>query len=87
MSALNDSSSQAHVLLHMTISDRSILAFFKCYIAKHLCSPRYVLPTRVPIFIEHWGGNNLQFYPNFALFSTLGGDELRPRFFSGEQIN
>ena len=26
----------------------------------------------VPIFAEHWG-NNLQFYPNFAIFSTLGG--------------
>ena len=25
----------------------------------------------VPIFVEHWG-DNLQFYPNFALFSTLG---------------
>ena len=38
----------------------------------------------VPIFVEHWG-NNLQFYPNFALYSTLG-DERRPRFFSGKQI-
>ena len=26
----------------------------------------------VPIFVEHWG-DNLQFHPNFALFSTLGG--------------
>ena len=25
----------------------------------------------VPIFVEHWG-DNLQFYPNFALFTTLG---------------
>ena len=25
----------------------------------------------VQIFVEHWG-NNLQFYPDFALFSTLG---------------
>ena len=25
----------------------------------------------VPIFVKHWG-DNLQFYPNFALFSTLG---------------
>ena len=38
----------------------------------------------VPIFVEHWG-NNLQFYPNFALYSTLG-DKRRPRFFSGKQI-
>ena len=30
------------------------------------------------------GEDNLQFYPNFALFSTLG-DEPRPRFCSGEQ--
>ena len=29
------------------------------------------------------GGDNLQFYPNFALFSTLGDG---PRLFSGEQI-
>ena len=29
-------------------------------------------PTVVRIFVEHWG-DNLQFYPNFALFSTLGG--------------
>ena len=29
----------------------------------------------VQIFIEHWG-DNLQFYPNFALFSTLGGMNL-----------
>ena len=35
----------------------------------------------VPIF----GGDNLQFYPNFAHFSRLG-DEPRPRFCSGKQI-
>ena len=29
----------------------------------------------MPIFVEHWG-DNLQFYPNFALFSTLGGMNL-----------
>ena len=29
----------------------------------------------VPIFIEHWE-DNLQFYPNFALFSALGGMNL-----------
>ena len=33
------------------------------------------LQTVVPIFVEHWG-DNLQFYPNFALFSTLGGINL-----------
>ena len=32
--------------------------------------------TVVPIFVEHWGGDNLQFYPNFAPFSTLGGMNL-----------
>ena len=32
------------------------------------------------------GGYSLQFYPNFALFSTLGGDEPWPRFCSGERI-
>ena len=26
----------------------------------------------VPIYVEHWG-DNLQFHPNFALFSALGG--------------
>ena len=31
-------------------------------------------------------GDNFQFYSNFALFLTLGGDEPRPRFCSGEQI-
>ena len=31
-----------------------------------------VIGAVVPIFAEHWG-DNLQFYPNFALFSTLGG--------------
>ena len=34
--------------------------------------------------IGEWG-DNLQFYPNFTLFSTLG-DETRPLFFSREQI-
>ena len=33
----------------------------------------------VQIFVEHWG-DNLQFYPNFALFLTLG-DEPRPTIF------
>ena len=32
----------------------------------------------MPIYVEHWG-DNLQFYPNFPLFSTLGGDETRPK--------
>ena len=32
------------------------------------------------------GGDDLQFYPNFALFSILGGDKPRPRFFSGKWI-
>ena len=31
------------------------------------------------------GGDNLQFYPNFALFSTLGGQTLIT-IFLGEQI-
>ena len=38
----------------------------------------------VRIFVEHWG-NNLQIYPNFALFSTLGG-WTSTTIFSGEQI-
>ena len=33
----------------------------------------------VPIFAEHWG-DNLQLYPNFALFSTLGGMNLEHDF-------
>ena len=32
------------------------------------------------------GGDNLQFYPKFALFSTLGGMNLDHDFFSVEQI-
>ena len=32
------------------------------------------------------GGDNLQFYLNFALFSTLREDETRPRFCSGLEI-
>ena len=35
------------------------------------------------IFVEHWG-DNLQFYPTFALFSTLGGMNLDHHFF---QVN
>ena len=35
----------------------------------------------VPIFVEHWGGDNLQFYSNFALFSTLRGMNLDHDFF------
>ena len=35
----------------------------------------YSWQTGMPIFVEHWG-DNLQFYPNFALFSTLGGMNL-----------
>ena len=40
---------------------------------------------RGQIFIEHCG-DNLQFYPNFELFSRLGGMNLDHDFFSGEQI-
>ena len=45
----------------------------------------------VPIFVEHWG-DNLQFYPNFSLFSTLGGMNLDHDFvhvwkFSEDQRN
>ena len=32
---------------------------------------KVLFQSGVPIFVEHWG-DNLQFYPNFALFSTLG---------------
>ena len=34
----------------------------------------------MPIYIKHWG-DNLQFYPNFALFWTLGGMKLDHNFF------
>ena len=37
------------------------------------------LPSGVPIFVELWG-DNLQFYPNFALFSTLEGMNLNHNF-------
>ena len=42
--------------------------------------------SEVQIFVEHWGGDNLQFYPNFALFSKLGWMNLSHDFFSGEQM-
>ena len=41
----------------------------------------------VPIFAEHWGGDNLQFYPNFALFSTLGGMNLDHDFFQVSKLS
>ena len=40
----------------------------------------------VPIFVEHWG-YNLQFYPNFALFSTLGGMNLDHDFFQASILS
>ena len=33
------------------------------------------------------GGDNLQFYPNFALFSTLGGMNLDHDFFQGSKLS
>ena len=39
------------------------------------------------IFFEHWGGDNLQFYPNFALFSTLGGMNLDHDFFQVSKLS
>ena len=41
----------------------------------------------VQIFVEHWGGDNLQFYPNFALFSTLGGMNLDHDFFKVSKLS
>ena len=32
------------------------------------------------------GGDNLQFYPKFCPIFNIGGNEPRPRLFSGEQI-
>ena len=40
----------------------------------------------MPIFVEHWG-DNLQFYPNFALFSTLGGMNLDHDFFQVSKLS
>ena len=40
----------------------------------------------VPIFVEHWG-DNLQFYPNFAHFSTLGGMNLDHDFFQVSKLS
>ena len=40
----------------------------------------------VRIFVEHWG-DNLQFYPNFALFSTLGGMNLDQDFFQVSKLS
>ena len=41
---------------------------------------------KVPIFVEHWG-YNLQFYPNFALFSTLGWINLDHDFFQLSKLS
>ena len=41
----------------------------------------------MPIFVENWGGENLQFYPNFALFSTLGGMNLDHDFFQVSKLS
>ena len=40
----------------------------------------------VQIFVEHWG-DNLQFYPNFALFSTLGEMNLDHHFFQVSKLS
>ena len=46
----------------------------------------YFLQTGVQIFVEHWRGN-LQFYPTFALFSTLGGMNLDQGFFQVSKLS
>ena len=40
----------------------------------------------VQIFVQHWG-DNLQFYPNFDLFSTLGGINLDQDFFQVSKLS
>ena len=40
----------------------------------------------VQIFVEHWG-NNLQFYPNFALILTFGGMNLDQDFFQVSKLS
>ena len=40
----------------------------------------------VQIFVEHWG-DYLQFYPNFALFSTLEGMNLDQDFFQVSELS
>ena len=45
-----------------------------------------VLRPGVQIFVEHWG-NNLQLYPNFALFSTLQGMNLDHDFFQVSKLS
>ena len=42
--------------------------------------------TGMAIFVEHWG-DNLQFYPNFALFSTLGGMNLDHDFLQVSKLS
>ena len=39
------------------------------------------------IFVEQWGGDNMQFYPNFALFSTLGEMNLDQDFFQVSKLS
>ena len=40
----------------------------------------------MPIFVEHWG-DDLQFYPNFALFSALEGMNLDHGFVQVSKLN
>ena len=46
----------------------------------------FVPNSGVQIFVEHWG-DNLQFYPNFALFSTLGRMNLDHNFFQVSKLS
>ena len=51
--------------------------------------PSHPVPIQavVPIYFEHWE-DNLQFYPNFALLSTLQGMKLNHYFFhEANQVN
>ena len=41
----------------------------------------------MPILVGHWRENNLRFYPNFALFSTLGGMNLDHNFFHVSKLS
>ena len=61
---------------------------FQCYCRTcNSCNflKSYLQPV-VQIFVEHWG-DNLQFYPNFTLSSTLGGMNLDQDLFQVSKLS
>ena len=65
------------------IPKRKITQLYNAY---PLCLFKMCSVAGVPIFVEHWG-DDLQFYPNFALFSALERMNLDYDFFQVSKIS